>query len=71
MIQGARNGYVPIDEPGVPSGRRRLRVSGAFLRFLGAGFAILAAIVSCKSLSRVHETGPFHVHRSNARYFIS
>ncbi|CAI8027506.1 hypothetical protein GBAR_LOCUS15728 [Geodia barretti] len=46
MIQGARNGYVPIDEPGVPSGRRRLRVSGAFLRFLGAGFAILAAIVS-------------------------
>ena len=48
MIQGREDGYAAIDEPEVTSWRRRVRVSGPLLRFMGASFAILGAIVSCE-----------------------
>ena len=48
MIQGREDGYAAIDEPEVTSWRRRVRVSGPVLRFMGASFAILGAIVSCE-----------------------
>ena len=53
MIQDREDGYAPIDEPEVTSWRRRVRVSGPLLRFMGASFAILGAIVSCECSSAV------------------
>ena len=51
MIQDREDGYAPIDEPEVTSWRRRVRGSGPLLRFMGASFAILGAIVSCECSS--------------------